>query len=264
MSFIARGAIGQQAGAGIVFRPKAPGFPGPKPPPGFPVDEFPATPGAPASGPVWVDPFKTNLLLLLTLMNVLAARYVDNKKEDDKEKCKIYPFSDAKKECPDGRSHHIVPDRSWRSPGTRRDSTGKISISAVVDAMLDKFLPDRGGGYYYAGKMDEKKGQCICLTVEQHLATHKIFDDLEETIGIHANPQWTASLDTIEKIGAKSVSLITKCNEAKIKNDLRAAHEKMGLTKEKPLRADPKGKSGLTMEKFGEVLYKISQEIPPQ
>ena len=49
--------------------------------------------------------------------------------------------------------------------------------------MLDDFLPGRGGGYYYADKMDEKKGQCICVSEAEHKAIHVVHDRLEKAHG---------------------------------------------------------------------------------
>ncbi|MDQ1829723.1 hypothetical protein [Massilia scottii] len=255
MAFVAQAVMTQQAGSGILLAKGPRGFPVPRPPGGFPVDEFPTAPAAPSPspGPTLLDP-GVALLLLSTLANVLTNRYKDNKDEEEKDKCKVYPYSDAKKECPDGRSHHIVPDRSWRSPGTRGPNSGKISISALVDAMLDEVLPWRGGGYYYAGKMDEKKGQCICVTTAEHTEVHLLHDAAEKMVGEAATPKYTATLDELEEIGADSVSAVTKCDAKKIKDTLRDRHQALGLDKDTLLRADPRGQSGLTMEKFGEVL----------
>ncbi|WP_167239661.1 hypothetical protein [Massilia genomosp. 1] len=183
----------------------------------------------------------------------------DNQHDEDKEKCKIYSYREAEKECPNGRSHHIVPDRCWRSPGTRRQNTGRPSFGASIDELLDKFLAHRGGGYYYAGKMDEGKGQCICVTEEEHLAIHAVYDSLEDQYGGNAIPQWTATLEKLEGLGAVSVSAVTRCDESKIRETLRKRHQDLELDKDTLLRADPRGKSGLTMPKFAEVLSRVQQ-----
>ncbi len=190
-------------------------MPAPRPPGGFPVDEFPTAPSTPPRGPELIDPWKVNLQLLLTLFNVATNRYKDNKKDDDKDKCKIYSFKDKETECPNGRSHHIAPDRSWRSPGTRGQTTGKPSISTLVDAMLEDFLPGRGGGFYYADKMDEKNGQCICVSVSDHIAIHEVHYLRELALGELATPQWTATLEKLEGIDSDSVALITGCDGKK-------------------------------------------------
>lgn len=261
MGIVARGLTAQQAAGSSVIVGRGPkGWPAPVPPGGVPVDEFPPARPAPFPEPFIIDP-KLMALMMLTIANALTNRYKDNKDDDEKDKCKIYPYSDAKKECPDGRSHHIVPDRSWRSPGTRGPNTGKISISALIDDMLDEYLPWRGGGYYYAGKMDEKKGQCICLTTKEHTEVHLLHDAAEKMVGEAATPQWTATLDQLEEIGADSVSAVTGCDQKKIKDTLRERHEALGLGEDTLLRADPRGQSGLTMEKFGEILRKKSLGI---
>ncbi|NHZ37948.1 hypothetical protein [Massilia rubra] len=261
MSILAQGAVGQQAGAGVLVRKGPPRLPAPRPAGGFPVDELPASPGAPPKGPVLLGPLDY-YLALLSLMNVATNRHRDNQNDEEKDKCKIYSYKDAQKECPDGRSHHIVPDRCWRSPGTRGPKTGKVSLGPMLDSILDEYLPGRGGGYYYADKMDEGKGQCICVSEEKHLAIHKMYDQSEKIVGEKAIPKWTATLDELEAVGAESVSAVTGCDENKIKNTLRSRHENLGLSKDTLLRADPHGQSGLTMQKFVEILSTNSHQKP--
>lgn len=166
MSILGRGAVGQQAGAGVLVRKAPPRLPVPMPPGGFPIDELPASPGKPPRGPLMLGP-PEYYAALMGLLNVLTNRLKDNQNDEEDDKCKIYSYKDRNKECPGGRSHHIVPDRCWRSPGTRRQRTGIISYGTIVDQLLDKLLSDRGGGYYYANKMDDSKGQCICVSTEQ-------------------------------------------------------------------------------------------------
>ncbi len=261
MSILSRGAVGQQAGAGVLVRKAPPRLPMPMPPGGFPIDELPTSPGKPPRGPLMLGP-PEYYAALMGLLNILTNRLKDNKNDKEDDKCKIYSFKDAKKECPGGRSHHIVPDRCWRSPGTRRQKTGRISYGTIVDQLLDKFLADRGGGYYYAGKMDDDKGQCICVTEKEHLAIHQIYDALEHDLGQAADPQWTATLDKLEKIGADSVQEITGCNATKIKGTLRNRHQALNLDGDTLLRADPRGRSGLTMENFVKALSEFKSRAP--
>ncbi|UOD28007.1 hypothetical protein INH39_21310 [Massilia violaceinigra] len=261
MSILSRGAVGQQAGAGVLVRKGPPRLPMPQPPGGFPIDELPASPGEPPRGPLMLGP-PEYYAALMGLLNILTNRLKDNQNDQEDDKCKIYSYKDRDKECPGGRSHHIVPDRCWRSPGTRRQRTGIISYGTVIDQLLDKYLSSRGGGYYYAKKMDDEKGQCICVSEEQHAAIHKIYDSNEEIVGESADPQWTSTLENLEAIGSEAASTVTGCNVLKIKTTLRTRHDALGLDKDLLLRADPRGKSGLTMQKFGEALSRASKMKP--
>lgn len=217
-----------------------------------PRDEIEAIDGIPphdGRGPL-IPPIP----ILRDMSNVETNRYKDNKNDKDNPKCKIFRYGDKDKECPDGQAHHIVPDRCWRAPGKRGAiNTGVELIDDAVDDLLQEVLPWRKGGYYYGEKMDEKKGWAICVTKKQHDAIHFIHNRQEKLLGENGDPKWVATLGQLENIGADAVSEVTGCNRDAIKKKLQEEHENVGLQQNTLVRADPSGRSGLTMEKFAEL-----------
>jgi hypothetical protein len=194
--------------------------------------------------------------------NVDTNRYKDNKRDED-NKCKLFPYSERGAECKDGNAHHIVPDRAWRSPGQRGSiSTGSELVNDGVDDLLQKMLPWRRGGYYYGARMDEETGLCICVPSEEHREIHKDYDQRERALGASNTPQWTAKLGDLEDMATTSVSKATGCDKAKMQEQLRSYHQRLGFDSDTMVRADPSGRSGLTMEKFAETLSKQVNQGP--
>lgn len=195
------------------------------------------------------------LVVWKLLENLLTNRYKDNKEDDDSPKCKLFPYKDKKQECKGGKAHHVVPDRCWRSPGTRGQWTNIPPIDAVIDDAMQE-LPGIGKlwkGGYYSTKMDEGNGLAICVTGAQHDAIHGMHDKAEKIIGDNANPKYTATLRQEEELGARAVSAATGCSEAAIARKLKEYHEARGLPGDTIVRADPYGQSGLTIDKFNQI-----------
>ena len=190
-----------------------------------------------------------------TAANVLTQQYRDNENDDNK-KCKTFPYSERGKECKGGKAHHMVPDRAWRSPGTR----GKWTDIAPLDAALNnarESIPVVGqlykGGYYYAN-MDEAKGLSICLSEKDHKDVHDRYDKEEKNIGLGNKPQYTAKLPELEELAAEKISAVTGCNKEKLLQEMRNHHRGLGFDDNTLLRADPHGVSELSIQKMGDLI----------
>lgn len=186
-----------------------------------------------------------------TAANVVTQTYRDN--EDKDQKCKTFPYSQKGTECKGGKAHHMVPDRAWRSPGTRGKWT---NVPPIDDALSNarESIPVIGqrykGGYYYT-KMDEGSGLCICLSEKDHSDVHDIYDEEEESLGKRKKPQYIAKLEELEKLAAEKISEITGCNKEQLFQDMKNHHDKLGLDDNTLVRADPRGRSGLSVEEMG-------------
>ncbi len=184
--------------------------------------------------------------------NVATQVYRDNQNKD--QKCKTFPYSQKATECKGGKAHHMVPDRAWRTPGSRGKWTSIPPLDDAINAARDS-LPVVGemykGGYYYSN-MDEGKGLCICLSEEEHKKLHEYYDPQERVLGETNNPKYIEKLLTLEELAAKYTSKVTGCSEDRLLQEMKSYHEGLGFKDETLLRADPSGKSGLTMEKMGE------------
>lgn len=187
-----------------------------------------------------------------TAANVVTQTYRDNQDED--RKCKTFPYSQKGTECKGGKAHHMVPDRAWRSPGTR----GKWTDVPPIDEALSnarESIPVIGerykGGYYY-GKMDEGSGLCICLSAKDHTEVHDLYDKEEERIGKSNTPQYTEKLIKLEELAAEKIAEVTGCSREKLLQDMKDHHENLGFGDNTLVRADPRGTSGLSVEKMGE------------
>ena len=190
-----------------------------------------------------------------TMANVLTQQYKDNKDNDEK-KCKTFPYSDKGKECKGGKAHHMVPDRAWRSPGTRGTWTGNTPIDAILSDARES-IPIVGqrytGGYYYSN-MDEGKGLSICVSGDEHSKIHDKYDREERKLGSSNKPQYTAKLPELEELAAEKISEVTGCNKERLLNDMYNHHRGLGFNDNTIVRADPSGISGLDMQKMNEVV----------
>lgn len=193
---------------------------------------------------------------LASLANTLTQTYKDNQDNNNKN-CKTFTYNKKGTECKGGKAHHMVPDRAWRSPGTRGEWTSIPPIDAKLSDLRES-IPGIGklykGGYYYSN-MDEGKGLCICLTGDDHDKVHAIYDEIEKVAGLSNKPQYTAKLQQLEELAAKTISAVTGCNEEKLKEDLKNHHESLGFSEDTLVRADPRGASGLTIEKFSDLVF---------
>ncbi|XDF35075.1 hypothetical protein RBH89_23155 [Paracidovorax avenae] len=183
--------------------------------------------------------------------NVATQVYRDNQDKD--QKCKTFPYSQRATECKGGKAHHMVPDRAWRTPGSRGKWTNIPPLDDAINTARES-IPVVGdlykGGYYYAN-MDEGKGLCICLSSDDHDEVHQNYDPEERSIGTKNKPQFTATLIELEKLASKVISEVTGCDEETLLQAMRAHHEKLGFEDDRLLRADPSGRSGITIEKMG-------------
>lgn len=163
-------------------------------------------------------------------------------------RCELRPYS---KGCPSGQTpHHVVPDHCFR-------------------------MPDSQGGSAYPGteKLTHANGLCICVggptkstgqdgssvkkgafkgrdkiakwfgALAEHGKIHALMDAQEAALGAANNPKQTATLGQLEEAGARSAGIVTGCDPADLKKQLRAHHEKNGLSESTRLRADPFGKN---------------------
>ena len=248
---LTRAAMAQQASGTVVG---AAGGLQPGQPYGYP-DEFGSLSPSPGRRrPSGLDAL--GLVTLKLLENLLTNRYKDNKDSDDGPNCKLFPYSEKNQECKGGKAHHIVPDRCWRSPGSR----GKWTSIPPLDAVIDDTIQDLPGigklwkGGYYSTKMDEGKGMCICVTGEQHKAIHAMHDTAEKIIGDNAKPKFITTLKVEEELGARAVSAATGCSEATIAEKLRQYHDANSLPGDTKVRADPYGQSDLTIDNFNSIV----------
>lgn len=232
-------AMGAGAGAGTMD----PDFPGGGRRPGTRGAAAAAAAAALASG-------------IKSAANVATQVYRDNQDKD--QKCKTFPYSQRATECKGGKAHHMVPDRAWRTPGSRGKWTNIPPIDEAINTARES-LPVVGdlykGGYYYSN-MDEGKGLCICLPDEEHKKVHKRYDPLEREVGISGDPEYTAKLITLEDLAAGEISKVTGCSKEELLQGMKDYHEKLGFKDDTLLRADPGGKSGLTIEKMGDLVGK--------
>jgi len=243
------GMPGMGAGAGAGAGTMDPDFPGGGRRPGTRGAVAAAAAAALASG-------------IKSVANVVTQVYRDNQDKD--QKCKTFPYSQRATECKGGKAHHMVPDRAWRSPGTRGKWTNIPPIDDAINTARES-IPVVGelykGGYYYSN-MDEGKGLCICLSEDEHKSVHGDYDPAEKKIGLSSNPMHTAKLSDLEELAALKVSNATGCSQEKILQELRDHHRGLGFKDDTILRADPSGTSGITVEKMGEyVRGKRSGEI---
>jgi len=185
--------------------------------------------------------------------NVATQVYRDNQDKD--QKCKTFPYSQRATECKGGKAHHMVPDRAWRTPGSRGKWTNIPPIDDAINTARES-IPVVGdlykGGYYYAN-MDEGKGLCICLSESEHKEVHEKYDPAEKERGIANDPQFTATLLQLEEMAANAISKVTGCDKEKLFQDMKRHHDALGFEGERILRADPSGRSGLTIEKMAEI-----------
>ncbi|WP_208909779.1 hypothetical protein [Paracidovorax avenae] len=235
-------AMGAGAGAGTMD----PDFPGGGRRPGTRGAAAAAAAAALASG-------------IKSAANVATQVYRDNQDKD--QKCKTFPYSQRATECKGGKAHHMVPDRAWRSPGTRGKWTNIPPIDDAINNARES-IPVVGqlykGGYYYT-KMDEGSGLCICLSDKDHSDVHDIYDEEEETLGKGKDPQYVVNLVELERLAAEKISEITGCSEGQLFQDMKNHHDKLGLGDDTLVRADPRGKSGLSIEEMGK---RVSSQKP--
>lgn len=231
-------AMGAGAGAGTMD----PDFPGGGRRPGTRGAAAAAAAAALASG-------------IKSAANVATQVYRDNQDKD--QKCKTFPYSQRATECKGGKAHHMVPDRAWRTPGSRGKWTNIPPIDEAINTARES-IPVVGdlykGGYYYAN-MDEGKGLCICLSAGDHTDVHNVYDKAERALGEGNDPQFTATLLELEELAAKSISKITGCDEQELLKKMQKHHEDLKFKDDTLLRADPGGKSGLTIDKMKDILY---------
>lgn len=187
--------------------------------------------------------------------NVATQVYRDNQDKD--QKCKTFKYSEKATECKGGKAHHMVPDRAWRTPGSRGKWTNIPPIDYALNEARES-IPIIGerfkGGYYYE-KMDEGKGLCICLSSKDHTKVHDSYDKTEKLLGESNVPEFTATLLELEQLAAKSISKITGCDEQVLLKDMQKHHRDLDFKDDTLLRADPSGKSGLTIDKMKDILY---------
>lgn len=207
-------------------------------------DRSRAAGGLPPHNDLWNDP----ALILPVIQNLATQTYLDKEKNRrDDQDCRLRPYSEG---CSDGLTpHHVVPDRAWREPGEK----GRYYFP---DDATAKKTPQGG-----TKSMTHGKGLCICVTgagrVLQHGAAHKLYDPVENIVGQHNTPPYTAPLLELEIMGAAAVSLVTGCDFKDMRKQLRDYHDKHGFGPMEQVRADPYGKSGLTKEKWQEATGRV-------
>jgi hypothetical protein len=156
------------------------------------------------------------------------------------DKCTLRPYKDG---CEgDKTPHHCVPDHCFKEKGP--------------------------AGTYYSGGIPHAEGLCICVegatkstgvkgkrvrkrrmsdqkhyaALAEHGRIHKLFDQIERVLGDAGSPKNSAKLGDLEDAAAKSIAVVTGCDEKDLKKQLRDHHAKNGLEPDKKLRADPFGK----------------------
>ena len=128
--------------------------------------------------------------------------------------------------CPKGlHAHHVVPVRSFMPPNARRNPAGKR--------------------YEGCSNYNINEAPCICLRPGQHRKAHRVYDPQEAN---QSSREWKYS--KASDVGADSVMEATKgqeppCNRKCVKDQLDAAHSKMGITGNTNLRANRCGPAPL-------------------
>ncbi len=198
-----------------------------------------AAAGLPPYNDLWHNP----AAILGSIQNIAVNAYADRAKhrKDDPD-CRLRPYSEG---CANGETpHHVVPDRAWREPS----KGGRYYFPCGPSAPATS----KGG----TRCMNHGKGLCICVTgkgrVQQHGVAHAMHDKVEFEIGKTSTPKYIAPLFELEALGAGAVSLATGCDFKDLLKQLRDYHDKHGFDPLTKLRADPRGDSGLTVEKFKE------------
>ncbi|WDM57901.1 hypothetical protein K4A76_15650 [Pseudomonas sp. NEEL19] len=134
-------------------------------------------------------------------------------------RCILRPYKiKGRPTCPPPLTgHHVVPDRVFRLGSRTRIPGGLSNNDGLVICVQGK---DRTG---------------------EHGRIHRIYDPEEQAVGLLNSPRGTAPLLTLEEIGARAVSRVTKCNEANLSAQLRGYHQSKGLQLDFIGRADPYG-----------------------
>jgi hypothetical protein len=69
-----------------------------------------------------------------------------------------------------------------------------------------------------------------------------IFDALEAELGAKGDPPNSASLGALETKAAETVAVVTGCDPADLKKQMRRYHKENGLSAKSRWRADPHGR----------------------
>jgi hypothetical protein len=170
----------------------------------------------------------------------------DGMKSEGKEdaRCTLKTYKEGCKNG--GTAHHVVPDHCFhktkKQGGGNYPGTEKITHAnglCICVGGIDK-NKDKDGGVVRKKKFKGKLAEYFGALAE-HGKAHLLMDAQEAALGAANTPRGTATLAQLEDAGARSAALVTGCDPAKLKEQLRTHHAANGLPENTRLRADPFG-----------------------
>ncbi|TDK29363.1 DUF4150 domain-containing protein [Rhizobium deserti] len=135
--------------------------------------------------------------------------------------CRLRKYSEGCADAmPYSTPHHVVPDRAFREPGSKKLYNPGLSHGDGYTICVD------GGTPRFSG-----------ANANEHGMIHAIYDARERALGQAGSPPGTAPLQELEVAGVQAASQVTGCSAVVMLQQLQGYHRRQGLRGDMRFRA---------------------------